>query len=204
MFEPNKKIHLVGSSGNLLESKSFELIDSADYVIRFNRAPVKGFEEHVGYKTTHRYVNRPAAQNQFEPYQERDLNFFKRLYNEIIILDDPQWDYSPVMNDNKFYKVFSESCSYVYLNRGKEVKIFYENFKSNFDQNDIPPPTTRSSVGFAMICYCLNRGLNISLFGFGVNENPKTSSHYYGNKPSNARVGHDYSFERKVIKLLAQ
>ena len=204
MFEPNKKIHLVGSSGNLLESKSPQLIDSADYVIRFNRAPVKGFEEYVGSKTTHRYVNRPAAQNKFEYYQEKDLNFFKHLKNEIIILDDPQWDFSPVMNNNRFYKIFNESCSYVYLNRGKEVETFYETFKSNFDKNNIPPPTTRSSVGFAMVCYCLNRGLNISLFGFGVNENPKTSSHYYGNKPINARVGHDYTFERSVIKLLAK
>ena len=179
-----------------------ELIDEADYVVRFNRAQVKGFEEYVGNKTTHRYVNRPAAKNQFEPYQKKDYNFFKQLNKQKIVLDDPSWDNSPVMNENNFYNVFNESCSWIYLNRGLEVKTFYNTYKSTFLEHDIVFPNTNSSVGFAMVCYCLNRGFNIKLFGFGIEETPSKSSHYYCNKPSNVKVGHNYTFERKILKLL--
>ena len=202
MFEPKKIIHIVGSSSVLLENKMGELIDQADYVVRFNRSIVQGFEEYVGSKTTHRYVNRPAAKNEFEPYQKRNQNFFKELNHEKIILDDPNWNSSPIMNETNFYKVFSKSCDWTYLNRGLEVKTFYTTYKSTFLDHNIIFPDTNPSVGFAMVCYCLNRKFDIKLFGFGIEEDSSKSSHYYEDKPSNTAVGHNYMFERKILKLL--
>ena len=48
---------IVGSSGILLKHSHGADIDSHDVVFRFNSATTKGFEKHVGAKTTHRITN---------------------------------------------------------------------------------------------------------------------------------------------------
>mmetsp|Transcript_17342 Transcript_17342/g.33383 ORF Transcript_17342/g.33383 Transcript_17342/m.33383 type:complete len:404 (+) Transcript_17342:152-1363(+) len=48
---------LVGNSGNLLHAKYGAMIDRHDAVMRLNQAPVSGYEDHVGSKTTFRLLN---------------------------------------------------------------------------------------------------------------------------------------------------
>eukprot|EP00899_Mesostigma_viride_P027650 jgi/Mesvir1/806/Mv17398-RA.2 len=48
----------VGNSGGLLKSKAGDAIDRHDVVLRYNDAVTKGFEQHVGSKTTFRLLNR--------------------------------------------------------------------------------------------------------------------------------------------------
>eukprot|EP00854_Cymbomonas_tetramitiformis_P001105 gene1105-1658_t len=52
------KCAVVGSSSSLLGSGYGTVIDSHDVVVRLNDAPTIGVEEHVGYKTTFRILNR--------------------------------------------------------------------------------------------------------------------------------------------------
>ena len=47
----------VGNGGINLESEYGPGIDAVDIVLRFNDGPTKGFEQHVGRKTTFRLVN---------------------------------------------------------------------------------------------------------------------------------------------------
>ncbi|XP_030644295.1 CMP-N-acetylneuraminate-beta-galactosamide-alpha-2,3-sialyltransferase 1-like [Chanos chanos] len=52
---------VVGNSGNLLGSHYGPLIDSADFVIRMNKAPIKGYERDVGTRTTHHILYPESA-----------------------------------------------------------------------------------------------------------------------------------------------
>ena len=59
-------VAIVGASGNLIDSKFGEFIDSHDEVIRFNRSPTKGYSVDVGAKTTLRVVNNHVFNNNKE------------------------------------------------------------------------------------------------------------------------------------------
>ena len=48
---------VVGSSGHLLAAARGAEIDAHEAVFRFNTAPVRGFERHVGRRTTLRVLN---------------------------------------------------------------------------------------------------------------------------------------------------
>ena len=82
----NHNVCIIGNDPSLLESSKGKLIDSFDTIVRFNRSPIKGYEEHVGTKTTHRFVNRIVSKNAKEDNAE-DSKFIPSLRNQIIILD---------------------------------------------------------------------------------------------------------------------
>ncbi|XP_054691176.1 beta-galactoside alpha-2,6-sialyltransferase 1 isoform X2 [Grus americana] len=61
---------VVSSAGSMKSSHLGQEIDSHDAVLRFNGAPIKGFQEDVGQKTTIRLVNS-------QWYRKPDYNFFE-------------------------------------------------------------------------------------------------------------------------------
>jgi len=48
---------IIGNSGNLLNGRYSTVIDRHDIVLRLNQAPVAGYEDHVGGRTTFRLLN---------------------------------------------------------------------------------------------------------------------------------------------------
>ena len=54
------------SAGALLKREDGKRIDGFDRVYRFNTAPTRGFERHVGARTTHRAVHFWAGKNDTE------------------------------------------------------------------------------------------------------------------------------------------
>ena len=61
-LELQNRVLLVGSSESLLNNFG-ELIDSYENIIRFNRAPVKNYENHVGTRTDFRILNNHVFDN---------------------------------------------------------------------------------------------------------------------------------------------
>ncbi|QDZ23307.1 hypothetical protein HOP50_10g58450 [Chloropicon primus] len=61
----------VGNSGKLLDLKAGSAIDAHELVMRFNDAPVRGYEENVGRRTTIRLLNRDYADTLVARQQRR-------------------------------------------------------------------------------------------------------------------------------------
>lgn len=51
-FKHANSCAIVGNSGHMLDHRFGQEIDAHDCVVRFNAAPIQGFEEHVGSKST--------------------------------------------------------------------------------------------------------------------------------------------------------
>ena len=84
----SNKIAVVGSSNNLSKGNYASEIDSHDEVVRFNRAPVLGYEHIVGSKTTLRVVNNHVFENKEEirGYTNQPKDFIKELRGQRILL----------------------------------------------------------------------------------------------------------------------
>ena len=63
---------IIGSSAIALEGAFGAQIDSYDIVIRVNAAPTKGYEQHVGRKTTFRIGTREGLENTAALEKEAD------------------------------------------------------------------------------------------------------------------------------------
>tara|TARA_Y100001949_G_scaffold107464_1_gene90736 strand:- start:255 stop:1085 length:831 start_codon:yes stop_codon:yes gene_type:complete len=83
---PDETCAVVGNSGLALQHKHGSLIDGHDVVIRCNDAPTKGYEEHVGSKSSIRMANRHLfralvpreADNYLEDEMKKQYSMWKR------------------------------------------------------------------------------------------------------------------------------
>ena len=181
---------LVGNSSNLLNKNLGTQIDKFDTVIRFNRAPIEGFETYVGSKTTHRFINRVVCNGGKEQASE-DVTIDSRYDNQHFIIDEE----NPNFRQEYFNQIFTSALSCTTVNRPFELKNLYSKF------NFLPPFTrTNPTVGFTMICYCLNRDMDFTICGYGVDQDPSESPHYWEEK--NYKSTHDYNCERTIISML--
>ena len=88
MYLPkDTKIAIVGSSGRLKTDPKGSLIDSFDFVIRFNRAPTENYEKEVGSKEHLRVVNNHVFANVKLPpeWGEHNQNFVKESKNKVFL-----------------------------------------------------------------------------------------------------------------------
>ena len=92
-----KSCGVVSSAGSLLKSGLGKNIDANDFVIRFNNAPTKGYEEDVGSKTSLRIVNsQVVGKPEFGFLDDRHS---KHLYaNTPILVWDP-CDYNSTLEE---------------------------------------------------------------------------------------------------------
>ncbi|CAD7077980.1 unnamed protein product [Hermetia illucens] len=120
MFQEIRSCAIVSSAGSMRNSRLGHFIDLHDIVMRFNNAPVEGFEEDVGTKTTIRVVNSQVV-------SKAEFNFVNSpiFQNITIAAWDPgkynvtlkDWlenaDFNLFVNYEKFRKRYPKSNAYL-------------------------------------------------------------------------------------------
>ena len=187
----NKKVAIVGASGNLNGSEFGVLIDKYDEVIRFNRSPTNGYEADVGSKTTLRVVNNHVFNNNDitkEGYSNSPPNFVRNLRNSRILYVAP--DLGPWYNRDNNCHESNDAFLFDYSSVGNLKQVFKYRDDSNFQ------------VGTIAILLCITSGIKPDLFGFDLEPMPRT--HYYEDRPPNGSVCHNVSEEQQLIIALNQ
>lgn len=185
-LEVSKSIAVVGSSSNLIGKGYAKIIDSCDDVMRYNRAPVKGYEKHVGYKSTIRFTNHHvfggSVPDKRFTKEGQPPNFVKLLKNQKIIIGngnaERRWS-------NRINKIDESSEAY-YVEASVRTSI-----KNKGNLSKAP------SVGIIGIWMLIESGITPLVFGFGVGEAQMT---HYWEKRDPAVHHHKFSEEREILE----
>ena len=181
-----RKVAIVGSSAILLKDQHGAAIDAHDEVIRFNRAPVEGFENHVGSRTTIRTANIHVFANipfdRWDP-KGQPADFMARQKNCKLIYVGPRnhdWYKKGVREMHPSSKPYQLNRNRAKLHLRKEIRS-----------------TKDPSVGLILTWLCINSGIRPNLYGFGIEETEMT---HYWEKRDNKTPYHAFSPERELLK----
>lgn len=165
---------VVGSSGIMLHHELGAEIDSHDVVIRFNSAPIKGFEKHVGSKTTHRLTN---TQN---------------------------WAFRENTREQLLVHMRSRSHleGFVATRKG-DPSIRMSGFDRDFVEHLANALDFMPTSGFYGVMMALLRCAEVDIYGFHVSAAHGALYHYYDPCDTPANVERDGA-EWQVVKLLAE
>lgn len=183
----NDEILIVGSSNSLLNNYG-DLIDSYDFICRFNRAPVLKYEKHVGNKTDLRVLNNHVFENikVGSEYSNQPTEFISSLKNTNILR------IGPGKFSKKFVLKFKFKNNKVFNFEYKRIETLKKEVDFLSDKN--------MSVGAIIISLCIISGIKVNIIGFDIEE--KQISHYWENRPKTMSSGHDFSIEKKWLKSL--
>ena len=173
------KCAVIGSSGIVLSYEHGKEIDTHDFVMRFNSAPTKGFEKHVGSFTTHRITN---TQNwAFRESDDENLMIHLRAKSAIIGL---------------FYNYRSKS------RRKKEWIPHLWAFDPDYVEFVAHSLNFMATSGLYGIMMAMQRCREVNIYGFHVSTKQGALYHYYDvcDVPANpSRDGDEFRF----VKALA-
>ena len=183
----SNEVIVVGSSSNLLKNYG-ELIDSYKNIIRFNRAPVNKFEEHVGHKTTLRVLNNHVFENKkmSNQYTGQPKRFIKTLKNTSILRVGPGEPSSKMINK------FEKKNNLVYFFNFNEINKLKKKVEFNSEKN--------MSVGLITIAIMLISNLKVNIIGFDIDKQEVT--HYWEDRPKQMSKYHKITYEKAWLKNL--
>lgn len=186
----SESVAIVGSSGRLKKSPMGKEIDLYEDVVRFNRAPVVGWEELCGSKTTvraansHVFVGKPLNR---EGWVQKNTDFIKNLKDTSIILygGANYWNRRSSCVD-KSSRAFQMDPA---LNKIIKTKIGIEVGR-------------QLTVGLMFIAICVDSGVVPDVYGFDIEED-RQRDHYW-EKRGPASKFHNPDDEKRALKSLSQ
>ncbi len=180
---------IVGSSNSLLNNYG-GLIDSFQTVFRFNRAPLIGYEKHVGSKTNFRILNNHVFENinPGKEFSNQQKSFIRKIENTNILRIGPG-------------KVNRKAIEY-FERKKNEVYLFDYEYAEELKQKVNFNSTKNMSVGAIMISLSLISGIKTNIIGFDLDEREVT--HYWEQRPKKMSLSHDFSFEKTWINNLVK
>lgn len=188
-LSPN--IAIVGSSGKLNNNEHGRIIDAHEDVVRFNRAPTKKYEHIVGSKTTLRVVNNHVFWNRStkKSYTNQPKDFVKNLRNTRILC---------IAGKRSTLNVRDR-----YTHASNDVYVFAPQHVNKFRNIFNMKGVRTLSVGVAVICLCVVCGIKPDVFGFDVDLEDKSRTHYWEGRPGPGPC-HKINIEKKILIQLAE
>ena len=175
------KCAIVGSSGIVLSYEHGEEIDAHDMVMRFNSAPAKGFEKHVGSKTTHRITN-----TQNWGFHESSSELLLIHFRAVSALKGLFWNADQIKTNGK-HRIPNPLVA----------------FDPEFVEYIAHSLSFMATSGLYGILIAIQTCASVSLYGFQVSTNHGVPYHYYDLCDVPANVGRDGA-EWYVVKALVE
>uniref|UniRef100_A0A8C7GPQ1 CMP-N-acetylneuraminate-beta-galactosamide-alpha-2,3-sialyltransferase 4 n=1 Tax=Oncorhynchus kisutch TaxID=8019 RepID=A0A8C7GPQ1_ONCKI len=177
---------VIGNGFAIKNSSLGGVINEYDVVIRLNDAPVRGYEDDVGNKTTMRLFypesasynpsmhNGPDTLMVLVPFKQQDLRWLKEI----------------LYDEKRVRKGFWKPPPQIWLGRTSRIRVLDPHFlhgtASSLLQIPLQPkskqkpvhPTTGILAVFVALNYC--DVVHIAGFGYPASKNQKHPIHYYG------------------------
>jgi len=182
----NVSIAVVGNSGILLENKLGSEIDKHDLVIRCNLARVKGYEKHVGSRTSIRCIAGKSywhdLKNKFSAF---DTNYIPSLDETIIVKANP-------LNNaiQGAVRNFNSSNTIHYFN-----DFFINYCNSLCKSSDV-------TVGFCAVVLACAFSNQVSTYGFNFFREKDWGKKHYFENITPYQQGHNFVYEAEYFNEL--
>uniref|UniRef100_A0A8B9PGY4 Lactosylceramide alpha-2,3-sialyltransferase n=1 Tax=Apteryx owenii TaxID=8824 RepID=A0A8B9PGY4_APTOW len=209
-----KRCVVIGSGGILHGSELGHLLNQFDIVIRLNDAPVQGYTDHVGNKTTIRMTYPEGAPLSEHEYHPASL-FVAVLFKSV----DFSWLQAMVKNETLplwvrlfFWKEVAEKIPFT----SKQFRILNPVIikETALDILQFPEPRSKfwgwdknvPTIGVTAVVLATHLCDEVSLAGFGYDlDQPSTPLHYYNNlcmAAMNGQTMHNVTSETKFLQKL--
>ncbi|XP_061110223.1 CMP-N-acetylneuraminate-beta-galactosamide-alpha-2,3-sialyltransferase 1-like [Conger conger] len=185
---------VVGNSGNLKGSDYGALIDSNDFIIRMNKAPILGYEKDVGNRTTHRVMYPESATN-----LQKDTSLLLIPFKTL----DLEWITS-ALTTGTVKRTRMPVMAKINADKNK-VLIYNPTFLKYVYDVWLERHGKYPSTGFSTLMFAIHVCDEVNVFGFGASKDG-TWQHYWEKnkfkrtKPTGVHAG---DYESMVMKLLA-
>ncbi|XP_014834130.1 PREDICTED: CMP-N-acetylneuraminate-beta-galactosamide-alpha-2,3-sialyltransferase 1-like isoform X2 [Poecilia mexicana] len=180
---------VVGNSVNLKGSRYGPLIDFQDIVIRINQGPTKGFEEDVGSRTTHRVMY---------PESGSVLDNSTHLVMFIFKIRDLEWLLGSFLTGTSGKPVNPRANKDL-------VMVLNPAFMKYVHQKWLGKKGKYPSTGFMTLISALHICDEVSVFGYGADDDGNWSHYFETLKSKNFKTGpHPGKHEYALIHELAQ
>lgn len=189
-----RKIIIVGNGPSILSHKKGEEIDAFENVVRLNEFVIRGFEEHVGVKTTQWVGNEYFPRNTI-----RTIDFIDGTITTHRVIDpsippkfhclfpfDGYSNYDVLMKEFSLLPYFSQ-ITFFERSMAEELSQLYD------PQFKVWPSTGICALWYFKPCHC------IGIDGFGP-----ICSHYYNNKTTSDFKSHSYVREREFFQWMVK
>ena len=193
-YPTDKSYAVVFSSSILLNGKQGSEIDDHDYVIRFNFAPTRGFEEYVGSKTTHRFLGGHKGSPYF--YREKNEHVFSWVTGS-----------NPRDLSNPFVPLsVANTVKYVYAaSKHKENANYFKHFNFMYCTEFGYDAGMKFLDGLLLSSMKGYKAVNV--YGFETIVNDSASSYHYFddtiNKVYASQIMKDYVFDNPWDKIIS-
>ncbi|XP_061109799.1 CMP-N-acetylneuraminate-beta-galactosamide-alpha-2,3-sialyltransferase 1-like [Conger conger] len=185
---------VVGNSGNLNGSDYGSIIDSNDFVIRMNKAPLLGYEKDVGNRTTHRVMHPESATN-----LQKDTSLLLIPFKTL----DLEWITS-ALTTGTVKRTWMPVMAKINADKNK-VLIYNPTFLKYVHDVWLERHGKYPSSGFLTLMFAIHICDEVNVFGFGASKDGTWQHYWEKNKfrksePTGLHAG---DYESLVMKLLA-